>query len=435
MKITCQSCQSKYTVSDEKVQGKTVKIKCRKCGATILVNSNGVTHGPADAAAVATTDDGGGGGASGSFLVNVGEGDQRSMSLQEIIAAYNGSVITAETYVWADGMTDWQPLAQVESIVAALNNPGAVAAAPAAAPEPEPMAAAPVEQHRAAARKDGGRSGGRDLFGGGMAGGATEEVSSSPVGGFSPRPAPAPSAGRGGEENSMLFSLSALTAKTAPAPKSHTTAKNSEDSGLIDLRALAASASASSSASASASSAASIGSLIPDHAGLFPLGAPPVAAPIAAAPVAVPSIPAPAPNKTPLFIGLGIAIAAIAIVGTFLVMKADDDKPVAAAPVDSAAQTAAVTPPPPPPPVETTAPSAVAAADPASSAVAVAAKTPSTPAKGAPTTPAKGAPTTPAKAGDPKPGTPTTPPPATPKKGNCGCAAGDLMCAMKCSAH
>ena len=35
MKITCQSCQSKYTVSDEKVQGKTVKIKCRKCGATL----------------------------------------------------------------------------------------------------------------------------------------------------------------------------------------------------------------------------------------------------------------------------------------------------------------------------------------------------------------------------------------------------------------
>ena len=40
MKITCQSCQSKYTVSDEKVQGKTVKIKCRKCGATIIVNVN-----------------------------------------------------------------------------------------------------------------------------------------------------------------------------------------------------------------------------------------------------------------------------------------------------------------------------------------------------------------------------------------------------------
>jgi len=58
MKITCQSCQSKYTVSDDKVQGKTVKIKCRKCGATILVNSSGATTtnaGSAEAAAATET--------------------------------------------------------------------------------------------------------------------------------------------------------------------------------------------------------------------------------------------------------------------------------------------------------------------------------------------------------------------------------------------
>src|SRR5438874_2375114 len=40
MKITCQSCQAKYTIADEKVVGKTVKIKCKKCGATIVVNGN-----------------------------------------------------------------------------------------------------------------------------------------------------------------------------------------------------------------------------------------------------------------------------------------------------------------------------------------------------------------------------------------------------------
>src|SRR5215217_4416291 len=110
MKITCQSCHSKYTVSDDKVQCKTVKIKCRKCGATILVNSSGVTTnggGGADAPEAAPTT------AAGSYLVNVAEGDQRTMTLQELIDAYNTSVVTAETYIWADGMTDWQPLSQV----------------------------------------------------------------------------------------------------------------------------------------------------------------------------------------------------------------------------------------------------------------------------------------------------------------------------------
>src|SRR5215468_4576408 len=40
MKITCQSCQAKYTIADEKVTGRTVKIKCKKCGATIVVNAD-----------------------------------------------------------------------------------------------------------------------------------------------------------------------------------------------------------------------------------------------------------------------------------------------------------------------------------------------------------------------------------------------------------
>ena len=38
MKIACQSCQAKYTIADEKVVGKVVKIRCKKCGTTIVVN-------------------------------------------------------------------------------------------------------------------------------------------------------------------------------------------------------------------------------------------------------------------------------------------------------------------------------------------------------------------------------------------------------------
>ena len=84
MKITCQSCQSKYTVSDEKVQGKTVKIKCRKCGATILVNSGGVTTSGAGLADPVSLSTGGNTDGGGTYLVNVADGDQRSMTLVEI---------------------------------------------------------------------------------------------------------------------------------------------------------------------------------------------------------------------------------------------------------------------------------------------------------------------------------------------------------------
>src|SRR5262245_50833384 len=99
MKITCQSCQSKYTLSDEKVQGKTVKIKCRKCGATIVANGAGAAASAEPAAAPA-------GAADGSYHVNVGDGDQRTMTMAEIVTAYNEGVINQETFVWTDGMDD-----------------------------------------------------------------------------------------------------------------------------------------------------------------------------------------------------------------------------------------------------------------------------------------------------------------------------------------
>src|SRR3954452_1417058 len=103
MKITCQACQSKYTIADDKIQGKVAKIRCRKCGATVLVDASaqGGTNGstPSTPSSPGET-----------WSVSVAEGDQRSMRMDEIVDAYNGGVITAETFVWKDGMGDWVPL-------------------------------------------------------------------------------------------------------------------------------------------------------------------------------------------------------------------------------------------------------------------------------------------------------------------------------------
>src|SRR6478735_6866011 len=104
MKITCQACQSKYTIADDKIQGKVAKIRCRKCGATVLVDASSAstqTNGSMPPAPTA--------GGPESWLVSVAEGDQRTMQLSEVIDAYNTGVITGETYVWKDGMTDWVP--------------------------------------------------------------------------------------------------------------------------------------------------------------------------------------------------------------------------------------------------------------------------------------------------------------------------------------
>jgi predicted Zn finger-like uncharacterized protein len=41
MKIVCDACQAKYSIADEKVQGKAFKIRCKKCNHIIVVRSGG----------------------------------------------------------------------------------------------------------------------------------------------------------------------------------------------------------------------------------------------------------------------------------------------------------------------------------------------------------------------------------------------------------
>ncbi|WP_438001313.1 zinc-ribbon domain-containing protein [Sorangium sp. So ce185] len=439
MKITCQSCQSKYTVSDEKVQGRTVKIKCRKCGATILVNSSGVTTngGPADPVSGTSVPNDG-----TTYLVNVADGDQRSMTIAEIVASYQAGVINAETYVWADGMADWQPLGQVDTIVAALHAGSAPASAAAQEPAPVqpqsvPSPAAPagptssgVEAVAAAApraaavRRDPARPT-QDLFGG-SAGPEAHRPSSDDVATSAPLFKSGAAPGQR-DENSMLFSLSALTAKAAPAP-ARSSASASEDSGLIDLKALAA--------GTGVRAPSPVASIVANDGGLFQLSAPIVTT--ARAPsVAPPTIEAAPKNRAPIIIGAGIAIAGIAIAGVFLLMKGGGETPAptAAETTPPAAAAPATTAPPEPEPAP--APTATATASATAEAAASAAPTAAPAAAGGratsrPARPASGGGTTAGKK-EPAAASPAPAAPA-PKRGGCGCAAGDLMCAMQCSA-
>jgi predicted Zn finger-like uncharacterized protein len=282
MKISCQSCAAKYTIADEKVVGKIVKIRCKKCSATIVINGN-------DTAALAA----GGADTSGMpdfaptesvagepWTVNVADGDQRTLTIGEIVQLYKAGIIVEDSYCWRDGMGDWLPLREIEMLhgactarstiepdleagifrpelgsntsledapTAALSGAASAALAPHASPAASPVfsdAPAPA----AARRVGGGRAGGADLFGAvAKAGGDDDVMTSVPMSGAGAR-ASAGGGGGGGEleepkltgqrnESSVLFSLSALTEKAPDAPSS---TKQTEGSGLIDIRALAA---------------------------------------------------------------------------------------------------------------------------------------------------------------------------------------------------
>ena len=168
MKITCQSCQAKYTIADEKVAGKTVKIKCKKCGATIVVNGSetgagapapvpmaGPVAGPQAVAAAPPGDEDDGDGATRVFsegsgqgtsewTVNVTDEDQRTLTSPQLVLEYQRGVVNDDTYVWKDGMSDWSPISNVPELTTLISM-----AARARAPAPQPAAGEPAIALRA----------------------------------------------------------------------------------------------------------------------------------------------------------------------------------------------------------------------------------------------------------------------------------------------
>jgi predicted Zn finger-like uncharacterized protein len=421
MKITCQACAAKYTIADDKVLGKVVKIRCKKCGATIVVNGNDpAAAGSGAGAHAAPAYDYAPQSAGGDqWTVNVADGDQRTMTDQEVADAYHAGAITDETFCWKDGMTDWLPLREIEPLYAACTSTRAMpppsqmpaarhsdmptriqdtgglvlgggGAAPAAAPYVPPMAAPALDAGNGggmyadaspvAARRVGGRAATADLFSGAAQAGSEEDVMTSAPAGI-PQPHHDDQAKLTGarNENSVLFSLNALTSKGpgGGAPMQAT----SEASGLIDIKQLGAQIGLG-GPEKKRSAVDDIMNLAGGGAFSPSLNAPVLSAPpieeYAPPPEAAAALPGPAPkNKLVLFgaIGAGVVVIALAVGAAALLMRGKDetadskaaasasaavasasaatDTPspsasVAAATTDTATQSAQPTPPPAP---------------------------------------------------------------------------------------
>lgn len=160
------------------------------------------------------------------WSVNLSETDSRTMSTEEIVAAYASGVITADAFVWKDGMGDWVPL--LDSELAPLLAPPAQQVAAGGGRGgigvfSSPAQAAQVSRPAATAKAQPNT---HDLFGSLDTAGSEDVATSAPS---------VPQAGSSAyddgkltgarNENSVLFSLDAL--KAGFSPSAPTTAKSS----------------------------------------------------------------------------------------------------------------------------------------------------------------------------------------------------------------
>lgn len=301
MKIVCGACSSKYSIPDEKVAGRSVKIRCKKCGEAIVV------RGDSQPASVAA----------GAWHVVV-DGEQRGpLAPAEIGSMIASGTIGWDAYVWREGLAEWKPAQEVQELVAAIMG------------EPAPAA----------------RGAGADLF-------ATESESAFAAG---PR-ADAMTGAR--NESSVLFSLANLSALGSSGQKSSTPASTSaspramasgEGSGLIDIRALASATGLGASTSSAPRPAAKVDDLLG-------LGAPPLSLGSALAPPVL-IAPKPETSRSGSVLVFAAAIIAVGLLGGASALayvsvgQNDRAAPIAQPPAPIVAAPLVVSPPETPAPV------------------------------------------------------------------------------------
>jgi predicted Zn finger-like uncharacterized protein len=254
MKIVCDSCGTKYSIADEKVRGKVFKIRCKKCSHIIVVRG-----GESAPEAAAPASDG------GWHLVIDGE-QVGPLSDADVRTKVERGEIKADTYTWKEGFADWVKLSAVPEFAGLVAGDEMAVAAGGELFTGSSAVAAPNGAERS--RRASGAE--PSLFGGGGA----SDVFASPAAAPSRGPdlfgsssavptvdegrwpsSGAASVGHDGgrvenltgqrHENSVLFSLSNLQSlampSAAPKPSLGSTSATPEGSGLIDIRAMAAS--------------------------------------------------------------------------------------------------------------------------------------------------------------------------------------------------
>jgi predicted Zn finger-like uncharacterized protein len=303
MKIVCDACQAKYSISDDKVQGKVFKIRCKKCNNIIVVRGGASAAEPAPAPQQEKDTrvydygyEGGDQAPAGDdavWHVVINQDQVGPMTAVEVQQRFTGGEIDSETYVWREGFADWLPLAQVDTFTPLLASGSQASSARSSGSEAVASMFGGGED-LGSPRSDPG-----DLFASASASARDDDAGDL----FGSKPVAAqPSLGatklRGERnENSVLFSLNNLaqlasdkpqpaaapSASAAPAATASAGGAGGEGSGLIDIRSMA-SAYLGGPANASKPATAGIGSIddLPVFGGSGGFSEPAVIVPITA---------------------------------------------------------------------------------------------------------------------------------------------------------
>lgn len=127
MKFYCDACNTKYAISDDKVRGKVLKVRCKNCGNIISVREARAPDGSKSQGSAPARVPGSRPGPTASPRVPVNDwyyalnGQTHGpFTLDGLRAKYRSAAIGDATYVWHDTLPEWLPVATVDAFKEAL---------------------------------------------------------------------------------------------------------------------------------------------------------------------------------------------------------------------------------------------------------------------------------------------------------------------------
>jgi predicted Zn finger-like uncharacterized protein len=171
VKFACDSCQTKYTIPDEKVRGKVLKIRCKKCGSVITVKEDAAASEPevqqppmeertrvadiglleklrqaeenrnAPAARAAAPAPAPAPPAAHEWYAMVNGEQVGPFGHDDLQQRVDSGEVTDRSHVWRDGLADWKRAGEVDELQPLF------AHSPLAVPAPTPRPSVPAPDH------------------------------------------------------------------------------------------------------------------------------------------------------------------------------------------------------------------------------------------------------------------------------------------------
>lgn len=114
MKFYCDSCNTKYSIADEKVRGKVLKVRCKKCEEIITVREARTPE------AATATESGTNGVPQANWYYAVNGVTSGPFDLPVVKEKFATGEVGDEAYVWHDTFDEWKPVGTVDLFAESL---------------------------------------------------------------------------------------------------------------------------------------------------------------------------------------------------------------------------------------------------------------------------------------------------------------------------